>query len=61
MKKKKQKTKSKEKATEIEKLISESLRILLLESWRKYELVRFKDYPNITSVELNEIEEQIKK
>lgn len=43
------------------KLILESLRMLLWENWRKYELIRVTEHPEISSVELNEIADQVEK
>ena len=46
---------------ETEKVILESLRMLLWENWRKYELLFVKHGSGCRSVESNEIEEQVKK
>jgi len=43
------------------KLILENQRMLLWENWRKYQLLRAENHPGISSVESNEIEEQVKK
>ena len=46
---------------ETEKVILESLRMLLWENWRKYELLFVEHGGGCRSVESNEIEEQVKK
>ena len=44
-----------------QEVILKSLRMLLWENWRKYELIRVVEHPEISSVELDEIKEQVDK
>ena len=44
-----------------EKVILESLRMLLWENWRKYELKRVIEHPNLSSIELDEITELVER